>query len=459
MSEPEPHVRRAVISWDDVRAWGKGADSPQLGPPKRSWRRIDLDGIFAFALFLPILFADRLDALSGAIFAGLLAVYAVVRGGTLLQILAPRLFLLIPAVLAVTSTLWSELPQESFREGLGLTLTLMAAILLSAAKSPGAVFRGVTGAFLTYLVTMRAIGASMQGGMGDVGATSALVALGMVAMAMRERAWPWAAAGAVAAAFELSALVQARPAGAILGLTTALIVVSVLALIRNAPLWVRRMISGLVAAGALATGVFGRLIAERMTAFGHGLVSSNPNLAQPSDVWGQARALIADQRWLGKGFYGLWPSHQQAGYAAHAAVATAAQNPAMAIHNSYIDILLQFGWVGLWIIGATLIIAVLGFARRFVWRPNLALCAWAGLLTYELVRIQVDVVGYAPFSPTAMLLTAALAATFSPDLAPRPPRPTRQPELPAASIIHLGEYRTRRAEKADPAFRHPDRPS
>jgi len=32
-------------------------------------------------------------------------------------------------------------------------------------------------------------------------------------------------------------------------------------------------------------------------------------------------------------------------------------------------------------------------------------------------------------------------------------------DMLSASVVHLREYRTRKTEKADPAFRHPDRPS
>ena len=91
---------------------------------------------------------------------------------------------------------------------------------------------------------------------------------------------------------------------------------------------------------------------------------------------------------------------------------------------------------------------------------SLALCVWAGVLTYELVRIQLDVIGYAPFSPSAVLLTAALAAAFSPELTGRPPRrPPPPKDLPPASVLRMEEYRARMAKKAGPAFRHPDRPS
>jgi O-antigen ligase len=229
----------------------------------------------------------------------------------------------------------------------------------------------------------------------------------------------------------------------------------VLVLARGARWWLRLAATTLAAGAALAVGLFGRRIAEAMTEFGHGWIAGNPSLVRPSDVWAQARASIADQRWLGHGFYGHFAQPSDAAVKAAAVV----QAP-LPVHNSYIDVLVQLGWVGLWIVGATLIIAMLAFVRRYVRKPNLALCVWAALLAYELVRVQVDVVGYAPLSASAILLTAALAATFSPALAERPPRKVARTEEPIASVVvHLGEYRARKTEKADPAFRHPDRPS
>ena len=456
LSEPEPQVRRAVISWNDVRAWAKTPQAEQAGPPKRGWRAIDIDGVFAFALFIPLLFAGNLGQAGKPVFIGLFALYAVVRHRELPRILAPRLFLLIPAVLAAASTYWSELPDLSLTQGLGLGVTILAAMMLSAAPSPGAVFRGVTAAYFTYLVAARASGVTMQGGMGEIGATSALVALGATVMAVRERSWIWAAIGTVAGAFEISALVQARPASAVLGAAVALAVILLLTAVVKARVWVRAVVAFVTGAGALAVGIFARTIAAWLTEFGQGWVASNPNLMAPSDGWAQARALIAKQQLLGKGYYGVWHS-EPAASATHAA-ASVAQAPGV-LHNSYIDILLQFGWVGLWVIGITVTLAVLGFARRFVWRPNLALCLWAGVLAYELVRIQLDVIGYAPFSTTALLLAAALGAAFSPELAARPDRKVPPERLEPASVTHLHEYRERKAKKADPAFRHPDRPS
>jgi exopolysaccharide production protein ExoQ len=456
LSEPEPQVRRAVISWNDVRAWGKTPQGQEAGPPKRGWRAIDVDGVFAFALFLPLLFAGNLGQAGKPVFIGLFALYAILRGRDLPRILAPRLFLLIPAVLAAASTYWSELPDLSLTQGLGLGVTILAAMMLSAAQSPGAVFRGVTAAYLTYLVAARASGVTMQGGMGEIGATSTIVALGATVMAVRERSWVWAAVGMVAGAFEISALVQARPASAVMGAAVALVVVLLMAAVVKANIWIRGGVAFLAGAGALTVGVFARTIAGRMTEFGHGWVVRNPNLINPSDGWAQARALIAKQQLLGKGYYGVW--HTEPGSAATHAASAVAQAPGV-LHNSYIDILLQFGWVGLWVIGITLTLAVLGFAKRFVWRPNLALCIWGGVLAYELVRIQLDVIGYAPFSTTALLLGAALGAAFSPELAARPERKAPPERLEPATVTHLHEYRERKAKKADPAFRHPDRPS
>jgi O-antigen ligase len=272
--------------------------------------------------------------------------------------------------------------------------------------------------------------------------------------AVRERAWLWAAAAATAFAFELSAIAQARPAGALLGLGVSLMVIGLLIAVRRARVWLRAVVTVLAVGGALAAGLFARLIAGQMASLSNGVITGGASFAGPNNGWAQARTLIADEKLLGRGFYGLWPTDVPA------ATAAAPVSPTIVLHNSYIDILLQLGWIGLWMVGATLIVGVIAFAVRYVRRPNLALTIWAGVLAYELVRIQIDVIGYAPFSPSAVLLTGALAAAFSPELLARPPRrPAPPKDLPAASVLRLEEYRARRAEKADPAFRHPDRPS
>jgi len=81
-------------------------------------------------------------------------------------------------------------------------------------------------------------------------------------------------------------------------------------------------------------------------------------------------------------------------------------------HNTMIELLVNVGWAGVVIFAVVAVIGSVLLLRRVMMRPTLALCFWAALLVYELVRMPIEAIGMSPFSYTTLLLFAAFGAAL-----------------------------------------------
>jgi len=82
-------------------------------------------------------------------------------------------------------------------------------------------------------------------------------------------------------------------------------------------------------------------------------------------------------------------------------------------HNTLIELLVNVGWVGVFVFTIVAIIGSVLLLRRVMTRPTLALCFWLSLLVYEFVRMPVEALGMAPFSHTTLLLFAGFGVALT----------------------------------------------
>ncbi|MCR5875276.1 hypothetical protein LRS10_14435 [Phenylobacterium sp. J426] len=136
--------------------------------PAIGWRlgslTVDADGAFAFAMFLPLLFIAQLQTLGAAMLVAIIPAYAWVRRERLFRTMLPRAFLFLAPAFALFSVVWSEAPKETFKLSIMLGLTVLAGLLLSSARSQGAVLKGLALAFFTYVAASIAFGGSVAVG-------------------------------------------------------------------------------------------------------------------------------------------------------------------------------------------------------------------------------------------------------------------------------------------------------
>ena len=196
---------------------GGAARAPSL----RLAVNVDVDGCFAFLLFLAMLFAAQLGTLGAAILMALIPLYAIVQRRRLWAVLAPRAILFMAPVLALLSVFWSEAPIASAKLGVEYAATVLGALLLAGAKNPHAVLRGLFAAFIPYLIVSLAFGHTTAVGndgayafsgltngknlLGDIAASGVLVSLGVLVTSVQRRRLAWALAAVAPAATRATA--------------------------------------------------------------------------------------------------------------------------------------------------------------------------------------------------------------------------------------------------------------
>src|SRR5437868_2586350 len=129
------------------RGWIDLRERPSTGGVKIAARpstsKLDPDAAIAFTLFLTMLFMVQLDTAGAALFTVISVGYAASRLRYLPVVLLSRAFLLAVPALAVISVLWSEEPLLTIKYSLEYVLTVVVALLLSAAPRPKAIIEAI----------------------------------------------------------------------------------------------------------------------------------------------------------------------------------------------------------------------------------------------------------------------------------------------------------------------------
>lgn len=420
---PRPRVRPHPVHVRDVRS---------VEESFALWRTgVDIDGVFAVALFVPMLFIGRLGTAGAAIIAGLVPLYLFLRRDRLLELFLPRSFLfLIPGV-ALFSVVWSTAPSESLKYSIELMITAFAGLLLSSARNQRAVIHGVAIAFLSYVVASLFFGRYVAVGVGaggeafsglsfsknllaDIAATGLVVSAAVTIMGIQSRNLFWMAFGLVSIALEFYCAVAARSAGALLGMAMAVMAILGLVPLVYAGKVVRGWVTGMVAVVLIAIGLSYSTISQAMINFGASVFDKDSTLTGRTYLWYRAADLIREHPLVGRGFYAFWLQGDTDAEGLWQYFGIDGRG-GFTFHNTFIEILVMLGWVGLAIIAAVVLSGVMFLVRRFVTKPSLPLVFWIGVLLYELARTPIETVGVAPFYFSTALVFGALGAAFRTD--------------------------------------------
>lgn len=436
---------------------------PATGPRIGSLT-LDLDGLFAFAIFVPLLFIAEWGALAAAAVAVLTPAYLFLRRETLLQALLPRAFLLLIPLFALFSVAWSEAPGETFKLSLELGITIVAGLGLSSARQPVAVLKGLAAAFLIYILVALAVGKSVAVGvgaggyafsglsgsknlLGDIASTGMIVSLAIFIIGLRRREWLWSLGAFAAMAVDLYVVVATRSAGALLGLglgVAALLALAPLVAVGRA---VRAWLTGAVAVCLIAIGLSYRWLTQALIDFGAQVFDKDPTLTGRTYLWYRAADLIQEKPALGRGYYAFWVQGNidAEGLWRYFGID---ERGGFTFHNTAVELLVTLGWVGLILCAIIALIGVFMLIRRFVQRPSLALVCWIAILLYQVARMPIETIGVAPFYFSTLLMFAAFGAGFGRVRATAPQfvAPTIQPtdhasaawgHAPSASVLRL----------------------
>ena len=425
-----PHRDR--IPWRATRHWAAdrtigAAASPaptlKLGP-----LTINLDGVFVFGLFLSMLLTSEFAAKAIAVFAAIVPFYLWTRRrDAIWSLLQNTLLLLIPG-LALFSVLWSEAPGATARYAIQFGLTVTAALLMSSAKDQQAVLRGITAAFLVYIVASVAVGGSVGVGVGsggsafsgltdsknlvaDVAATGILVSVVVGFLAFRRGNYIWLAACVVAVLLDVYVLIGARSAGAILSAGAGLMAMAALAPLGLMHPAVRAALVVVVTTAIVIVGLGYRWISAALITLASDVFDKDPTLTGRTYLWYRASDLIAEKPALGRGYFAFWlqGNIDAEGLWRYAGIRS---RSGFTFHNAAVEILVGLGYVGLAVIGTAVLIAAVILAVRVVREPTPVLAFWLVILLYELSRAPIESVGMTPFYHSTVLVFAALGAAF-----------------------------------------------
>jgi len=420
-AEPPPAVRPHAIPVQEI------AHTPHV-EEALAFAGVDIDGLFAVALLTPMLFVGQLGSLGVAMVAGLVPLYLFLRREGLFKVFLPRSFLLLIPAYAAFSVLWSTATGETLRYAVELAITVVAGLLLSSARNQEAVVRGISLAFLSYVVASIFFGGYVGVGVGMGGeafsglsesknlladiASTGLVASAVVALlAIQNRRWIWMAIGLVSIGLELYSVIAARSAGALLGLGMAALAIGGLTPLVYAGRTFRATVTAMIGLCLVGLGVFYSTIAQAMIDFGTSLFDKDPTLTGRTYLWYRAADLIREHPVLGRGFYAFWIQGNIDAEGLWRYFGIDGRG-GFTFHNTFVEILVMLGWSGLVLIGATVLVGVAFLIRRFVMRPTLTHVFWMGILLYELARTPIETVGVAPFYFSTALVFGALGAAF-----------------------------------------------
>lgn len=453
-----PSSQALPVRWRDARREQQQGQNPHIihveprTIPSALQARVglDTDGLFAFALFVPLLFMVQLGTIGAAIVAVLTPLYLCMRRQKLTAALAPRAFLFVLPAVALLSVVWSEAPKETLKGALELGLTVLAGLLLSSARNQESVLRGLALAFIVYIVVALVQGGTVGIGVGsggqaisgltnsknllaDIAASGAIISIVVAIMGLSRRRWIWACIGLVGVALAIQAIAGARSAGAMLGLMMGVGAVGLLLPLLAAGKIVRAWLTSVVAVCLIAVGLNYRSLAQAMVDLGAQVFDKDPTLTGRTYLWYRAADLIAEKPWLGRGYQAFWQQGNTDAEGLWRYFGITGRS-GFTFHNTGVEILVALGWVGLIVVAATILTGVIALVRRFVVRPDLALVCWVGLLLYQLARTPIESIGLAPFYFSTVLAFGALGAAFS---RVRSLKPRRRHAPQGASVIQV----------------------
>ena len=433
--EQQRQARAGVEAQRRAAAPESAVEAPSFGF-RIGGLRVDGDALFAFGLFLPMAYLVQLGALGAAMIAGLTPLYLFFRRQQLERALAPRLILYAFPAFALFSAVWSEETKQTLKFALELWVTVTAALLLSSASNQRAVIKAIALAFLIYVVDALFAGGMVVVGVGaggmafsgltqsknlmaEIASTGLVASLAVVIMSLRWRQWLWLALFAAGAVIEVYAIVQARSAGAFLGLALGLAPLLVLSPLVSAGRSLRAWLTGAVALSIVVVAVNIRTIMTWMITLGADMFDKDPTLTGRTYLWYRAFDLIQEKPVLGRGYFSFWlqGNIDAEGLWRYAGIV---DRGGFNFHNTLVDLLVTVGWLGAAILIVSVVIGAIALIRRFIGRPSLPLVFWAAMLLYQLARTPIETLGIQPFYFSTTLVFAALGAAFGRLPAPRP---------------------------------------
>lgn len=392
------------------------------------------DGAFA-ALIIAARIPANLGALGGLIFLVLAGFYAVIRIEQSRDALSRCWLQMTYPAFALLSIAWAVHPAVTLRAAVQMALTAFAGLLLSQTGRPRVVLVGLFIAYAGYTVASLLIGNSRPDGIdgalalyglggeaknffADTAATAALLALAMLAVCVERRTFALAALTGVVTAACIAATVRAHSAGAMSSLMLAGVLLVGLLLLRGRASWFKLGFASLL----VGLFVLSALFFQPLLSWMQELSAKDAGLTGRGYLWYRADFIIAQRPWLGVGYFGFWTPSNPDAIGLWRYFDVRQEGTAFSFHNSYIQTIVETGYVGLGVLVCCWIAGVVALLRRFVLTPSLATCFWLSYLALQLSKSPVEPIRPGTLVAPTIMLFAALGFGWFPVRQPAGPK-------------------------------------
>lgn len=364
----------------------------------------------------------------------------------------PLLLLLLLALLAYASRYWSLAPDITIRRVIALVMSTFFAVYLAAAW-PGRrlpILLTQTALILAVLSLAFVVAVPSIGIHQDVNAGLwrgvwyekntmgwVMVAGAVSAAAVLASPGPHKMMAGIAFPFCVLMILGTQSKTALLCLMAACGVI--------AGLWILRKVGPALAVAGVWTGVVavaagvGVLVAA--PEFILEALGKDPSLTGRTDIW-EAIGRFSDQRPLtGYGYAAFWGAHSDpANY-----IRIQNQWDVPSAHQGWLEVLIQLGWIGVWAVGAVVVVGVMGsFLRLPVAGRQEGFWAAGYLAAFLLLSLSESVLLRHQDLPWVLFM-ALLARVFAPLV---PPEAVVEPRQGASTFATFSRW-----EKAEPAHR------
>jgi exopolysaccharide production protein ExoQ len=410
-------------------------DGLRLPPAARNHQRakpllqplIDFDGFLYFIMLLSLLFINKLATYGAFVFIVTASAF-IYRNRPALRIVFHEqwLFLLLP-LLAIASSLWSDVPADTLKHSLEFFLTAITGLMIPAGKNQRSLIYAMFAAFGLYIAFSLALGDMVHVGTtqetalsgmagskneeGSTAATGAIVTLLWFSLGIQTRCYFQSLAAVAVGLVEVYATYLAHSAGALASLAVASTLFLLLAMLSKAGRRLKVAVVGFGGVAALTIGMifltFTSQIVEALSA----AFDKDVTLTGRTYLWARARDLVAEHPLLGRGYDAFW---QQGNLDAEGLwqYAHIKSRSGFNFHNTSYDILVSLGWIGMTLFALLLIIGLCKVAGAYVRKPSLLACFWLSMAGFLIVRMPVETSGSYEFSYPTILLFAIFGFGF-----------------------------------------------
>jgi exopolysaccharide production protein ExoQ len=225
-----------------------------------------------------------------------------------------------------------------------------------------------------------------------------------------------------------------------LGLGVAVLSFGVLIPLVYAGKVVRAWATSMLAITLVVVAANYQTLSSALVNLGATLFDKDSTLTGRTYLWYRAAELIHEKPVLGRGYNAFWVqgNTDAEGLWQYFGIV---DRDGFTFHNTYVQTLVELGWVGLMLVLATVTVGVVFLIRRFVQKPSLALVFWIGIMMYEVARTPIEVVGILPFYWSSVFIFGALGAAFSRERAKRPQTGATSSALSIATpvLVSIGQ--------------------